>query len=432
MSFSNRQYIIEIDDQIFRYKNGRFNQIESSDDAKGSVWFITDFPSDMQQAISRVSTVETEPKYAGIMVGKKLQEEGEFTEPVHVINHSVIKKGSNRSQVFFTAVGANLFHHYQDRISDSQNTLLVFPLYRLLWRIIQKMKSKRPMALIFRHSRHADLVIATSKKVYYANRATTFDDSQDQVESLWNMIDNDINTVERDQKIQLGQCVICNWFDAPDLPEWADRKISSTPTTDVTIDCENKTCSLLPLLDLLHPSDSISPTLEKLTTTIKQLLPISQIIIFILGLGLLGGSALLQNKTAAIQQRIATVKEEIVALTNFSLAAQVDYQENLKLLSELNGYRQSKTFKIVINDLSTSLSRHMLVEQISADVQTNEMNIEIRGTINAGFQAAYQGYQNLLKNLKNNHYTIKKSDFNTEIDRAEFILTYSCKMGERL
>ncbi len=425
------QYILEIGDNIFRYHNGHFSQIEDITDQEEPVWLISNFPSETQQSISRVSTVETELKYSGLMAGKKLQEEGEFTEPVNIIIHAGKKKGKNRSEIFYTAVSAQLFHHYQDRINESPATFLIFPLYRVLLLIIRKMKTKQPVALIFRHGRHADLLIASHKKVYYANRSTSFDSSEDQVKSLWSMIHNDLTTVEREHKINLSQCVTCNWFDSPDQPDWPERTISQTPSSLVTIDGESKSCSLLPLLDLLSASDSISPVLERLTHTARQIIPVAQLILVIFTAGLFAGTTILQTKTATVRQEITVTKQEIVTLGQFSLAAKVDYQETLQLLATLNNYRVSKTFKSLINELSSAISRHMVIEQIIAAVENNEMKIEIRGSINAGFQAAYQGYQNLLRNLKQNKYTIQDSTFNTEIDQAEFILTYTSQMGDK-
>ncbi len=425
---SSKQYILEIEDKTYRYQDGQFNQIDQADQITGAYWLITNFP-DMQQSISRVTTVETEPKYARIMAGKKLQEEGEFTEPVHVIKHTLKKKGQNRTELFYTAVTATLFHQYQDKISDSEETILVFPLYKVLLQIIRKMKINHPVALIFRHGRHADLVIASHKITYYANRATSFDTTQNQVESLWNIIQNDLSNVEREQRITIDQCIICNWFDAQDKPDWQDRTISETPSTHVTINGESTNCSLLPLLDLLHIKDSISPSFDTFCAFSKQIIPLTQIIVFLLALGLLAGSTIYQSKTESIKQEIIFSKQKIVDLTQFSVTAKVEYKETLDLLETLNNYRVSKTFKTLINDLSTAISHQMIIEQIIADVQNNVMTIQIRGTIDTGFQNAYQGYQNLIKNLKHNQYIIADSTFNTEIDKADFILTFTSKMG---
>jgi hypothetical protein len=430
MRSSSQQYILEIDDGIYRYRNGYFSQIENIDEIKEHTFFITDFPDAVQQAISRVVTVETEPKYAPVMAGKKLQEEGEFTDPVHIINHTSRKKGANRTELFYTAVSASLYAHYQDKITESSEGLLIFPLYGVLLQIIKKIKPKQPVALIFRHGRHADLLIAGKKTVYYANRATSFDYSEDQVNSLWNIIENDLNNVERQQKISINQCTICNWFDAPDKPDWQNRTVNETPSTNITIDGESKSCSLLPLLDLLNPADSIGSVFSKFTYFTKQFLPIIQIILFLLGVGLLTSSFLFQTKTEAVQQEIKQAKQKIINLTNFTLAANIDYQETLKLLNELDLYRQSKTFKTLVNDLSSAISRHTIINQIKADVQNKQMTIQVHGTIKTGFQAAYQGYQSLIQNLKQNKYTIAESTFNTEIDQAEFILTYTSTMGE--
>lgn len=429
---SSRQYIIELDDGTYLYRKGHFSQVAGRSEIEGESWLITDFPADVKNTISRVTTVETGPKYANIMVGKKLQEEGEFDEPVQVISHSLRKKGRYATEVFYTALPVGLFHQFQDRVGDHSDIFHIFPLYTVLLQISRKISGNQTVALIFRHGRYADLLIASKKTVYYANRATVFDQSEEQVQSLWDIIDTDIATVEREQRLSINQCVICNWFDAPDKPDWPerpDRSIVETPSTHITVDDESKTCSLLPMLDLLSASDSVSPTHTKINSYAKRWLPVFQIVLIILAVGLLAGVSLLKTKTDSLKEEVTVAKQQLVNLTNFSLTKKADYTEPLELLKKLDRYRLSKTFKNVINDLSAAVSNQMIIEQVKADVQDDAMNVQIRGTIHAGFQVAYQDYQRLIQNIEQNNYEIVESVFNTEIDQAEFLLVYTSPMG---
>ncbi|MEA3297740.1 MAG: hypothetical protein U9R56_07745 [candidate division Zixibacteria bacterium] len=430
---SARQYLIELDGGTYLYHKGRFSQVADVSEVEGESWLVTDFPTDSQSTISRVTTVETSPKYANIMVGKRLQEEGEFTEPVQIINHLSRKRGRHNTEVFFTALTHDLFHHYQDRVTNSHDNLLVFPLYTLLLQISRKIADKQPVALVFRHGCHADLLIADHKTVYYANRATIFDQSEEQVLSLWEIIGDDIETAEREKHLSVSQTVICNWFDAPDKPDWIEqsrRNVVETPSIHITVDGESRSCSLLPMLDLLTSGDSISPAFTKLSCRIRRWLPMAQIAVAILAVGLLAGAIILQAKTDSLQNEIVSAKQQLEDLTSFSLAEKVDYRTSLELLSKLDRYRSAKTFKAVINDLSAAVSDRILIEQVKAEVQGDYLNIQIRGTIDAGFQTAYQDYQQLIRKIQQNSYQVIEKSFNTEIDQAEFLLIYTSPIGE--
>ena len=50
----------------------------------------------------------------------------------------------------------------------------------------KRMRSAEPVAVVFQHNRFADLVIGTSKKVYYANRCVAFDTSDEQISKSTN------------------------------------------------------------------------------------------------------------------------------------------------------------------------------------------------------------------------------------------------------
>lgn len=429
---SSRQYIIELDDETYLYRHGQFSQIENTAEVDGESWVLTDFPSATQSTISRVATVETEAKYASIMIAKKLQEEGEFTEPVQVVSHVSRKRGRHDTVVFYTALTLDLFHQYQDLSRNSSDALLVFPVHKILLQICRKISGQQPVALVFRHGRYADLLIASQKTVYSASRATCFDQSEEQIQTLWDVIGDDIDRVGREKKLSLRQCVVCNWFDATDKPDWPERPgidIVETPSTQVTIDGESRSCSLLPMLDILSAGDSISPASDKISCFLKRWLPLAQIVLVVLAAGLWAGATLLQAKTASLEEEIMLAKHQLGELTSYSLDKKVDYAESLDLLKRLDRYRVSKSFRSVINDLSAAVSNQMLIEQVKVDVQNDAMNVQIRGTVHADFQTAYHDYQKLIQFIQRNNYEVVENSFNTEIDQAEFLLVYKSPVG---
>jgi len=428
-----RQYIIELDKEIYSYQNGRLNRISKVEEMDGEVWMITDFASsDTPNPVSRVSIVDTKAKYAPIMIAKQLQEEGEFAEPIQVITHVMKKAGAERTEAFYTALPITLLQHYQERTAQSQNLQLIFPMYMVLLQIIRKTAGRQPLALIFRHNNHADLLIANNTKVYYANRATIYDNSAEEAQALWGIVHNDIATAEREHYVKVEKCLICNWFDALDQPDWGEetgRIVEKTPVTEITVDGESRPCSFLPLLEGLRPSQSISPAMEIIISYSRKFLPAAQIIILIMALGLLAGGRFLSAGTAHLKQEIAADKQKLSSLTDFTLRAGGEYRPALTLLKQLDILRQSKSFKTVIDDLSAASSPHMTMDQIKADVQQKVMKIEMHGVIDVDFETAYREYQGLISRLKKSKYTIVDSTFTTEINKAQFLLTCTTPMG---
>ena len=163
MNNNNRQYVIELDGVIYSLKGNRLKQIKDLNGSKGEFCFITE----MQETISRTMTVEAPVKYAEFVVRKRLQESGDFDEPVKVLTHWKKKKGKNTTDIFFTALPVRYYHAYLEKIRGNEDGILMLPLYAFLYNILKQIRSEDPVAVVFQHGRFADLIIGNKKQIYY-------------------------------------------------------------------------------------------------------------------------------------------------------------------------------------------------------------------------------------------------------------------------
>ena len=83
--------MIELDGETYRFSRDRLDPISGIKDIQADMSLV----SDMQEAISRTITIESPAKYTEIMARKRLQESGEFDEPISVIAHWKKRKGKN-------------------------------------------------------------------------------------------------------------------------------------------------------------------------------------------------------------------------------------------------------------------------------------------------------------------------------------------------
>ena len=192
MNNNNRQYVIELDGVIYHLKGSRLKQIANLKESKGESRFITE----MQGTISRTMTVEAPAKYAEFVVRKRLQESGDFDEPVKVLTHWKKKKGKNTTDIFFTALTASHYHAYLEKIRGNEDGILMLPLYAFLYNVLKGIRTEDPVAVVFQHGRFADLIIGDKKQMYYSNRCVAFDMSDEQTAVLWDAIRTDIQTVQ--------------------------------------------------------------------------------------------------------------------------------------------------------------------------------------------------------------------------------------------
>ncbi len=420
-----QQYIIELDGITYKYWDNRLEQMQDIKNIDGDYCLI----SDLDTTISRTMIVEAEIKYVELMVRKNLQESGEFDEPVSIITHWKKKKGKNTTEIFFTALPTHLFLQYQDLVSDHEESILLFPIYSVIYSALKTIKPKDPVAVIFQHNRFADLIIGTNKRVYYANRCVSFDTSEEQISSLWNTINTDIKTVETDNRIQVEKIITLNWIDSRIISEWPDKECEYISFKDETISFDQEThqISLLKAARTQSGFNSISPLIAKISYYTKKYVPYVNATCLLLILMLIGGYFRFHYSADLLAEEIRTVTKQINDIqTGQPLnVSDMEYKDTLSFLKNLTEYKNAPSYKSVINDLSDAYFSDLELEVLKMDYVQGAIQMEIFGKIEAPFERAHKGYQFFLTVLKKRGYIIEDSRFNTEIKASQFLMTLS-------
>ncbi len=429
MAKSSNRYVIELDGVLYESSENNLKQIVDLKDLKGDYLFL----SDMQEAVSRVMTVEAPVKYVEVIIRKQLQESGEFDSPVAVITHWKKKKRQNTTDIFFTAVPASLFHNYIDQVKELEDNILLFPLYMALLGALNHIRHKGPVAVIFQHSRFADLIIGTKKRVYYANRCVAFDDSDEQILSLWNTAITDIKTVEEENRIKVAKAFLINWVDSGVLPDWPeDEEIEICPLEEEQISFheEIKSTSLLKVLGRQTGIKSISTPVEK-TWYFANKWAFSFNILFLLAALILIIGSFWNNQRANFletqAQRLTREMDGVQVQAPLAVSGK-GYEGTLSFVKNLALYQKCPSYKKVINDISDFHFSDMKLEVLKLDYSAEEIHLEIFGNIISPFNIAYKGYQNLLFVLKQKGYIVNENRFDTQIRNSQFLLKLTKKI----
>ena len=213
---SSLSHAVELDGRTYGIRGREIEQIEDIKDLSGARLLVTD----MQDGISHIMTVEAPLKYAELVVQRKLQESGEFKEPVNIITHWKKKRGKNLTEIFFTAVPVHVARYYFEQLREREEALLVFPLYFALFEMLTQLRIHEPVGVVFQHHRFAELLIGTPKQMYYANRCVAFDTSDEQIQALWETVLSEIKTVEDDHRIKIEKIFSLNWINSGPAPQW--------------------------------------------------------------------------------------------------------------------------------------------------------------------------------------------------------------------
>ena len=420
------QYAVRMDGTLYVCKGDKLEEVEDLTNTRGNRLFV----SDLDGAISRAMTIEAPYKYAEVMVKKHLQEAGEFDEPVTVITHWKKKKDANATDIFFTALATRLYYQYIDQIKAHDDSILLFPVYSVLYGVLKRMRLGGAdfSAVIFQHDRYADLIIGSGKRIFYANRCVAFDESEDQLSSLWDMVISDIEQTEKEFRIKVKKILMLNWINShagPNLPDDIDHELSYMEEEALFLNGESFSVSFLNALRMQPASDSVSGSLEKASYYFQKSLPCLNIIFFLFILTFITGCLWCNHKAGLIETDIKNNHARIsVQAGGDDILDIPSYKDHFAFIKELEQYRKSPSFKQLINDLSSSVPEGMLADIVKADYTGNELNVEVFARIKAPFDTAYKSCQRFSGAMLRKGYTLEKSEFNTAIQESRFLVRF--------
>jgi hypothetical protein len=420
---ASSEYFVELDGTTYRWTTDGMRQIGDVEHETGDRWHVTD----MQRSISRVMTVEAPAKYADVVVRKMLQETGDFDEPVATITHWKQKRSKNTTDVFFTAVPTQLHQNYVDRLTDADDCVMLVPLYAYLYAVLKHFKSKNPVAVVFQHDRFADLLVGSSKRVYYASRCTAFDTSDEQIRNLWETVRVTIQSAEQELGLKVARLYVLDGFDGKNPEQARVFGNNGVQSEEIDQDSNNYRTEKFPFaraLMLLGGSDSASPPIEKAYYYAKRLAPYLWSI-FLLAFLMTGGAYLgFEIKSNQLAKEIETLQQQVIK-TRIQPAVKIpaeEYLATLRFVSELAGARQIPSYKQMINEINEAVFSDMIVEVLKIDYAGGEILLEIFGSIHAPFDKAHAGYQQFLDTIEQRGYTVVESRFDTIINESNIVL----------
>ena len=416
------QCAAELDGAFYRCSGSTLEQVVDLTDLQGVQRVVSDF----QGAISRTVTVEAPYKYAEVMVRKQLQEAGEFDEPVTLVSHWKKKRGANATDIFYTAVPTRVFYRTLDKAKNHEDCILLFPLYAVLLGVLKRARPAGPSAVVFQHGRAADILLGDRKRIYYANRRVAFDESPEQIASLWQMVSSEITAAEEEHRISIEAIIMLTWIDSrveTALPPEMESKVRFLDEESLSAEGKEHKVSFLKALASAPAWMAISRPPEKIAYYCKRFLPVMEIAVVIIALCLFGGHFRYGMKNRSIEQDIRAKKNTIAALIGEQYPEAVPYEETFQFVKNLSQYRDMPGFKSIVNDISESLLAGGLVQVMKADYDKGNLNLEILGKVNVPFEKAFKGYQRFCRTMVKKGYGLKNRSFNTSISESQFIVT---------
>ena len=431
MNKNKKQYALELDGIFYHLKGNRLKQIADLKEVKGEFCFVTD----MHETISRTMTVEAPAKYAEFVVRRKLQESGDFDEPVSVITHWKKKRGKNTTDIFFTALPTRQYHAYLEKIRESEDGVLMLPLYTLLYNVLKQMHLEDPVAVIFQHGRYADVIAGNRNHIYYSNRCVAFDMSKEQIAVLWDTVRTDIQTAQIENGMKVKTVIHLNWIDSGENPDWAENEeyewchLEEEP---ISFHDDTYSISFSNAIKSRSGKGGISPGIEKLYYHTQKWAAPLNIFLIILLLAMTSGYFVCQNKTGLIEKELKRLDHHIAGLhaeSSMNAMPAETYQDTIGFINDLSYCKNSPSYLNVMSDVADGISSDMETEILKIDYSADAMTLEIFGRILATFDSAHKGYQQFISSMKSKGYAVTENRFDTNIRDSKFLVKFTKRIG---
>ncbi len=417
-------YAFELDGLAYRLDNDTLILTERLEDISGDRWVVTDFTEGMTSFMS----VDGPAKFAEIMVRRKLQETGEFDEPVEIFPHWKKKRGKNSTDIFFTAVPTRMARLYSDQINAGEDHTLVFAMYGVLLQVLQRMAGSSPTAVVFRHNRFAEVLVGTRNKVYFANRCVAFDTQEEQLQALWANVRSDIDLVQNEQRIEVEKIVCLSWIDACDPPQWPEEWQGRTVFMDapqLMVDHQAQPITW-PAAAVTQPAyQSVSRPAHIALYYAKRWAPMANVVMLSFAIFLFAFMMVYRVNGQRLASELKQVHNQIDRIDLRSVALDVSrdsFTKQLKFVEDLDQSRRLPSYREVVNDLTLPDLNSMRVQSLKLDYGIDAVRVELFGDIVAPFDRAHGQYKELLAHLKKRGYRIDESRFETQISKSQVVL----------
>lgn len=421
MRIGKRQIVVELDGVLYHRWGAQLTQMRDLRDVEGAYLLI----SDLQGSMARAMIVEAEPRYVELLVARRLQEAGEFDEPVTVISHWKKKLGRNTTSVLFTAVPTRIYLQYREQIQENAHSVALYPVAALLYHTLKRLAPRKPMALLFQHGRFVDLILGSRRRVYMANRYVAYDTSEEQINALWERIGSELTDAAGEHRIEVEQAVLLNWVDAAEVPAWPPESgltLSQLAPETLFMDEVSHRLSFFKQAAHLPLGDCISPPMEKLYLQANRLALPFNLAALLLAVLMAVSGLYCQRKQVGLEAAIKQTQDSLAR----TLAAQPpppvlkNYSEVLSFAQDLERNQRTPGFGVLMGDLSRAVGRGMLLVDVDARYEAERLTVAVTGQIEAPFQEAHDSFQRFLNLLQARQYTVEMDQFDTQIRRSQF------------
>jgi len=425
------QTLIELDGQSYLLNRYQLSVLKENAQVEGDKYRVTDFAG----ALHQLRVANAPMRYVEPVLEHSLRESGELDGFGKILSHCHYKRDSNTTLSYFTPVLATTFARYESLASQDPDHCLLFAFNTLLFKAFQTHASNQPIALLFEHDRHIELLVGDRYRIYAADRLSAFNVDSEAKQSLLSPLTHQLKNIEIEEHLKIAKVVYYHWLvDELTETDWikalADEEYLNTPVHRVKAlrysrpDQEDAWCSILPLLKQLRVKDAVNDKAMVMHYSTYKLAPWIIAGLMLVSVATYAGKLHLDDDIDQLQHRVNQLKEAVKGNRQKAQTLQRGYEKSLSELRTLIRASSLPLISQIMAEISYSSQDKLLFEEIKITYPGNKLHLDLigRGRM-GGFAVGVPAYNQFIALMAKHHYRVIDSELLTDITSLSFKLT---------
>ncbi|MBF0627872.1 MAG: hypothetical protein HQL91_06600 [Magnetococcales bacterium] len=434
------QWIVDLDGTTHLMRDNKAERVDALGEIRGSKWILSDFGG----AAARFMSVDAPKPYAELVAQRRLLESGDIHEHARLFSHWKRARGKTSTEVYFTAVEAEVCSAYEDRAHDDDEHHLLFSIHALVHACLRAFSANKTIVVLFEHDRHVDLLLGRSGQILAASRISSYGNTRAAKENQPETVTQEIRALLASAAGKLDGIVHFGWLIGGEEEENAKEEearlraaawgqtvatnlqVSFQPLPAQTFAMEEGAfvvTSIPAVLDHLTVADSSSPDLDRWHYLAWRLMPQ----IAFVGVCMV---AVLILSALWLEVRTALLTDEAKRLTTNQtrIAQPVDpvdpsYQKQVTFIDNLSRLKAAPTLQALLNDLSRAHTGQIALDRIVIESDDrSRIQLTLKGRLRNDFSQASQEHETFVGNLTSRGFRLIQSDLTTDVTELLFTL----------
>jgi len=424
-------FVLEVEDNLFFFSRDKVSLDFDLKTYPKHFFYLISLPT----ANAGLCTFEGLPKYAQVLVSKKLLTQGLFDENQELIIWNTRKVSANQGEALYQVLPKTMYLELQNKFFQTKEGFILFEGFNLLYGLA--LKQKKAKAYVLQIKNDVLLLAGCKQQIFLFNKFSLTETTEANIQDVCSSIQQELANNPLTSTIQEVEWIEGFTF-TPCWPESLPDELTWSKWSVCEFELEGKKIytSLPFLLNQVELKASLTPKSEIFAYKLQK---IEKWI-----LGAMGGLAaavgmacyFFNQANLQLSKNIPILKHEVFRLqTKLQRLNKSLEGYNPKEFKQLKSFAQQLSIatnapKLVtlLNVLTRLKPAEMEVRGLKIAYSPQEINFVEQGKIIGDLVSVQNIFNDYLQRLKQKGFMLNQKKFNLNLDNNEFTLNFSYKL----